>query len=127
MTKNFRKPIDFVRAGEGNPQAVVLKAPDAPNPAPQAPQEARKAVQAPKAKPAKPKAIEGPWLTANPRIIMQFNVRMPEPLHAKLRWLGENTTDSMHAIALQAIEEVVNKRVRLLSDASVDYIKIKDD
>jgi len=113
MSGNFRRPIEFVRAGEGVPETVMIKKEVSPTPAPKEPKKT--------AQRARSEAVEGPWTTANPRIKMQFNMRLPEPLHAKLKWLGENTPDSMHSIAMEAIEEVVNKRLRLMSDAGTGY------
>jgi hypothetical protein len=30
-----------------------------------------------------------PWIDANPRILKNYNLKLPEPLHAKLAWLSE--------------------------------------
>lgn len=49
-----------------------------------------------------------PWADASSRVRITFGVRMPEELHMKLTWLAEHTVNnSMHSIALEAIEEHV--------------------
>lgn len=75
---------------------------------------------APKAieKPEKAPVVEAkPWEAADVRadVKKMFNVRLSEPLFIKLKWLSERGVDSMHKIALEAIEEKVNTRITQLS------------
>lgn len=76
--------------------------------------EPKKTAPGPANQAAGPWAGQGaPWKDANPRVKVPFTARLPEPLHARLRWLAENTAGtSMHAIALQALEREVARRLR---------------
>ena len=39
-------------------------------------------------------------------------LRMPEPLHVKLLWVQERTANqTMHSIALQAVESAIDRRI----------------
>ena len=59
-----------------------------------------------------------PWMGLNPKVIKYQQVRLPEPLHAKLMWLGSHVGgESGHSIALKGIEEKVNA---LLIEQGVD-------
>jgi hypothetical protein len=50
-----------------------------------------------------------PWMGLNPKVIKYQQVRLPEPLHAKLMWLASHVGgESGHSIALKGIEEKVN-------------------
>lgn len=56
-----------------------------------------------------------PWAQANPRMVKQMPLRMPESLHMKLGWLSERLPkSSMHKIALRAIEADVDRLIREL-------------
>lgn len=56
-----------------------------------------------------------PWAAANPRVIKQMPLRMPEALHMKLAWLSERLPKaSMHRIALRAIEADADRLIREL-------------
>lgn len=66
-------------------------------------------------------ALERPWKDKNPRVIEYFQLRLPEPLHAKLLFVAAMTprsaakgsrTPSAHSIALDALEKELDKRLR---------------
>lgn len=68
--------------------------------------------EAPKPSKARKKVEPMPWDDANPRIEKKVLLRIPEPLHAKLKYLGETTYgDSMNKIILKALETEVEKRL----------------
>jgi hypothetical protein len=52
-----------------------------------------------------------PWYAANERVVIPFNLRLPEPLHLKLKFIAENTPKSMHAFTLEALEKAVENEV----------------
>lgn len=96
--KKFHDPMAFVRAGNENP---------APTPV--------VIVEPPPEKPAQRREKQPepfPWDSAHPKLKEPFVVRMPQALHRKLTWLAERSPESMHAIALKAIERDVENRVR---------------
>lgn len=45
-------------------------------------------------------------------VLRTFNLRLPEPTKAKLNWLSENGPESMHEIALGAVEAEIERRIR---------------
>lgn len=54
-----------------------------------------------------------PWGEANPDIIKIFNLRLPEDLHVRLKWLGDTSYgESMHSIATEAVAKEVAKRLK---------------
>lgn len=53
-----------------------------------------------------------PWDDAHPRIKEQFTMRLPQALHAKLKYIAEHSPESMHDIALAAVSAAVEKRLR---------------
>ena len=56
--------------------------------------------------------------SGNPRIKVVFQVRMTEPLHLKLKYLADNMpNESMHSIALNAIEEKANSLIEEMEKA----------
>ncbi len=90
----FSLPSDFVHgAGTGQtPSVPVVTAAESPHQPPVAPGR--------------------PWDGLDPRIIKPFQLRLPAPLHAKLKWLGETTAgESCHSIILEAIEDAVSRRL----------------
>lgn len=90
----FSLPSDFVHAaGTGQtPSVLVVTADESP--------------QRPPAVPVRP------WDGLDPRIVKAFQLRLPAPLHAKLKWLGETTAgESTHSIILEAIEQAVARRL----------------
>lgn len=53
-----------------------------------------------------------PWANAIDRVIKPFGLRMPEPLHAKLKFVADNTAGvSMHDLALGAVSEMIERRL----------------
>lgn len=54
-----------------------------------------------------------PWESKNPDVIKPYLLRMPEPLHTMLEFLGETTyRESMHSIAMKAIQDCVLARLK---------------
>lgn len=55
-----------------------------------------------------------PWEAPHVRqdVTKLFNLRLPEPLKMKLEWLAERDPRSMHTIALEAVEEAVERQVK---------------
>lgn len=65
--------------------------------------------------------LERPWKDKNPRVIEYFQLRLPEPLHAKLLFVAAMTPrstakgsrmPSAHSIALDALEKDLDRRLR---------------
>lgn len=55
-----------------------------------------------------------PWENANPRIKLVFNLRLPEPLHAKVKYLGETRVgESMHSIIVRGIEAEIQRMLSI--------------
>lgn len=50
-----------------------------------------------------------PWQDANAKVKVAFQLRLPESLHMKLKWLSEQGRDSIHEIALRGVEVEVDK------------------
>lgn len=50
-----------------------------------------------------------PWKDANAKVKVAFQLRLPESLHMKLKWLSEQGRDSIHEIALRGVEVEVDK------------------
>lgn len=55
-----------------------------------------------------------PWYDANERIIKVFNLRLPEPLHEKLRYVSYQDRKSVHEFCLRAVTAAVDKRLKQL-------------
>ncbi|MEO9387215.1 hypothetical protein [Chromobacterium phragmitis] len=54
-----------------------------------------------------------PWVDANPRVIENFQLRIPEPLKKKLEWVANNTPKaSQHSLALTALEKMLDRMIR---------------
>ena len=45
-------------------------------------------------------------------VLKTFNIRLSEPVKAKLQWLSENTPKSMHQIAIEAVESEIDRQIR---------------
>lgn len=65
----------------------------------------------------KPVAKEGvtyPWEDPRVRedVAKVYNLRLPEPVHLQLKWLAERSPESMHEIAVKAVEAEVRRRIR---------------
>lgn len=106
----FRDPMEWISAAD--------RLPPTPAAVPETPPAA--AAPPPPASPARGPQIPDPppWADAHPRIVVGFTLRMPEPLHARLKWLGENTPDSMHSIVLEAIQRDVDRRLAELAPSA---------
>ncbi|MGF6641811.1 hypothetical protein [Paraburkholderia sp. MM6662-R1] len=111
------------------PAGPAADTPKAPPAAPAARKKAQRATKAPpkpaaKQKPAAEAATKPPaqpprqaypWEGATPRIKQTFNLRMPEDDYLKLKWLGDTQYgETMHSIALAAVCEAVNARLKAL-------------
>lgn len=109
----------FVRAATETPKPVVIGARAGEIDAPPAQEQAVPQVvtkeKKPKAEPVTKKEPEArdPWEGADPKFIHYFQIRMPKPLNLKLQWLVDNSVGrhSMHSIALEAVESVVDARI----------------
>lgn len=55
-----------------------------------------------------------PWENPSLRrdVLRTFNLRLPEPTKAKLQWLAEQGPESMHQIAVEAVEAEIERRIR---------------
>ena len=65
-------------------------------------------------KPGAKERVIYPW--ENPRVredvAKVYNLRLPEPIHLQLKWLAERSPESMHEIAVKAVEAEVRRRIR---------------
>jgi hypothetical protein len=102
MRRGFTKPglAEAIAGAERNPPGVFLG-------------EAREATAAPVAPEAPPVPAVMPWDCGNPRVVTNFQFRIPEPLHMKLRWIVANSTGqaSIHAFVLKAVEAAAEERL----------------
>ena len=55
-----------------------------------------------------------PWDDANERIIKVFNLRLPEPLHERLRYVSYQDRQSVHEFCMRAVTAAVEKRLKQL-------------
>ena len=67
--------------------------------------------------PSKSKANEKekyPWKDPLVRgdVTKVYNLRLSEPIHLKLKWLAKRSPESMHEIAVKAVEAEVRRRIR---------------
>ena len=55
-----------------------------------------------------------PWEDPRVRedVTKVYNLRLPEPVHLQLKWLAERSPESMHEIAVKAVEAEVRRRIR---------------
>jgi hypothetical protein len=67
-----------------------------------------------------PKAVAGqpqptPWAGAHPKVRNNVQLRTPDELHMKVKWLADNTLPkrSMHDILLDAVEEHVEAQLAI--------------
>ncbi len=74
------------------------------------------AAASPKKAAAKPEKEAMPWDGANPKIKSFVQVRAPEPLTIKLRWIKENTlgVSSVHDLILTTLEEMADERIKAI-------------
>lgn len=54
-----------------------------------------------------------PWENCNPKITKFVQLRMSEPLDAKLQWIKDNSVGvpSKHALILEAVEKLADERI----------------
>lgn len=54
-----------------------------------------------------------PWDNANPKVKSYFQLRMPEPLGLKLKFIKQNTlgVNSVHDLVMQTLEAMVEERL----------------
>lgn len=54
-----------------------------------------------------------PWEAPKLRsdVFKVFNLRLSEPTKAKLQWLAERSPQSMHQIAVEAVEAEIERRI----------------
>lgn len=54
-----------------------------------------------------------PWENANPKVKSYFQLRMPEPLGLKLKFIKQNTLgiNSVHDLVMQTLEAMVEERL----------------
>lgn len=92
-----------------------LSRPPQPTSQPQDPQTTA-FIQGAEQQPETPSAGGYPWEDASLRtdVTKAFNLRLSEPTRAKLRWLADNTPQSMHTIALEAVEAEIERRLQEL-------------
>ena len=103
MKRGFLKPglAEAIAGAEKNPASVFLG-----DSAPGMPRDVGPAVV--------PSPAESmPWDGANPRVVTNFQFRIPEPLHAKLKWIVANSVGpaSIHAFVLKAVWDAVDERL----------------
>jgi hypothetical protein len=57
-----------------------------------------------------------PWDDANPKVKNFVQVRAPEPLTIKLKWIKENTLgiSSVHDLILTTLEEMADQRIEAI-------------
>jgi len=81
---------------------------------PTAPPEKAPAAERPKSSPQPKAKARYPWEDPRVREDMTkvYNLRLPEPIHLQLKWLAQHSPESMHEIAVNAVEAEVRRRVR---------------
>lgn len=103
-------PMAFIRGAADTPAPVVIgeKATEIERPAP-TPQRKRAPKPVSKHEPEKM-----PWEDANPKIRNNVQVRMPEPLGLKLKWIKENSlgVPSVHELILKTLEAMADQRIK---------------
>ncbi len=54
-----------------------------------------------------------PWMSADPRIRVLFQARLPDPLHKKLQWVSQHTVGgvSIHELLLTGTERYLDQRI----------------
>lgn len=58
---------------------------------------------------------KNPWDGANDNVTKTFNLRLPETLYEKLKYLAETGPESMHSIAFDAVKVEIEKRIAAIS------------
>ncbi len=123
LTQAMADPAPAAISESGNIVTLTQPAPEAAAPTPEpvatAPSDravssgAGEAITLEVAQPALKIVMEG----ADPNVITFFQIRMPETLKRKIEWLhakqlGSRQRQSMHAIALSALEREVDRLIR---------------
>lgn len=57
-----------------------------------------------------------PWDDVDDRVKRIFNLRLPETLYLKLKFISENTPKSMHGFALENLEKAVEEKLDKIID-----------
>jgi hypothetical protein len=62
---------------------------------------------------ARKKEISYPWLEPGVRddVIKPYNLRLPEPYLLKLKFISENTPDSMQKFCISVILDAIDKKI----------------
>ena len=62
------------------------------------------------------KAAAYPWEEPGVRedVIKVYNLRLPEPYLLKLKYIAENTPDSMHKFCLKVLQNAIDKKIEEL-------------
>ena len=118
-------PMDFIRGASVPPESTTIigakaeelqveLSPRDTAPLENAPAEAPKSIQ--RSSPVRASKHESgpmPWDDANPRVKSFVQVRMPEPLGIKLKWVKDRTpgVSSVHELVLGALEDMIEKRI----------------
>lgn len=97
---------DFIAGAEERTEPTPL--PEATPAAKERPKAATR--QKPKAKEKATYPWEDPWVRED--VAKVYNLRLPEPVHLQLKWLAERSPESMHEIAVRAVEAEVRRRIR---------------
>lgn len=111
----IEKIVEEVDALVGESAAAPVQAPPSLKKATPAKKTTKPKVKdEPKPEP-QPQAGEGdlPWEGANPKVRSFVQLRAPEPLLIKLRWIRDNSVGnhSMHDLILMALEEMADRRI----------------
>lgn len=116
-------PTAFIRGANDTPEPVVIGAQSARIDAPEpevAPEPPKKSPRRPRPKPAsKHEAAPAmPWEDGNPRVKNYVQLRMPEPLNMKLKWIKENSlgVPSVHDLILKTLEDQAEKRIKEIQE-----------
>lgn len=111
--RGFRRPPASVKEVESFISGAERRSPPAVEVAQPPPQQ--HVPQVPQIPPAEEVVEEEalPWEDPRVRedVLKPFNLRPPEPLWLKLKWLSERGPRSMHRIALEAVQEAVEREV----------------
>jgi hypothetical protein len=64
-------------------------------------------------KPGAKARVTYPWEDPRVRedVAKVYNLRLPEPVHLQLKWLAERSPESMHEIAVKAVEAEIRRRI----------------
>ena len=74
----------------------------------------------PAAEPLPPAPTAWPWETARPDVQKTFNVRLPEPHLAMLRYIAEHTPDSMQMFCQKLLLPAIEAKIAALTQGGAD-------